>query len=368
MKKILRLVFINIVVFFSILVLINISLIVIYKSYNLIKPDKELRSGLPNYTNIKWAGAHFKEFNNLPAEYRSYTGWRRLPFKGETINIDKNGVRSTRLPEADPDSLPFAVFTGGSALWGTGANDDSTIPSMFTAVSENKYYSLNFGESGYNAFQGYLFLKIQVMNGLKPGVIVAYDGANETDGLRRGNRIFSHSRENQIKLAVKGLDRGDNLSLRHFFADPVIAFINIFKTKFHKTTAGDFDLSDERVDSVAAVFLRSWKSVKELADQNQALFVGVLQPTIYRGNPRIDHLIADKSLESVYIAFYNAVLKKLKEPEFIELSENVLDLGNAFDTDEYIYIDDVHVSPNGNRIAAERIYSFVMDLKQKKTE
>jgi hypothetical protein len=364
MKKILKLVLINIAVLLTILILLNISAVIIYKSYKFLRPLNDHRSSLPNYADISWAPVHFKEFNNLPAEYRSYTGWRRLPFKGETINIDKNGVRSTLQPAAFADTLPVVVFTGGSALWGTGSDDNNTIPSMFTKISDNKYYPINFGETGYNAFQGFIFLKTQIMNGLKPAVIVAYEGANEIDALRKGNRVFAHTRENQIKEAIKGIDRGDDLSMKHYFIDPVLSFVNKFTTKLHKTTAGDFDLSTARVDSVATIFLRSWIAVKELADQNNALFIGVLQPTIYRGNPRKDHLSADPIMQKVYLSLYNAVLMKLKEPEFTGLSGCVLDGENFFNGDDYIFIDDVHVSPSGSRIAAEKIYSFLQELKQ----
>ena len=35
------------------------------------------------------------------------------------------------------------------------------------------------------------------------------------------------------------------------------------------------------------------------------------------------------------------------------------DLTSVFDRDEYIYVDYAHVSPNGNRYAAERILSVI---------
>jgi hypothetical protein len=363
MKKILRLIFINIAILLTILIFLNISSILIFNVYNLLKSDFDPRSNLPNYKNITWAETHFKEFKNLPSVYRSYVGWRRLPFNGKTINIDERGIRSTFQPSSNSNSLPLVTFTGGSALWGTGSDDNNTIPSLLTEISGGKLHALNLGESGYNSFQGYLFLKLQVMNGLIPNIIVSYDGANEIDALNRGNRIFSHARENQINAAIKGLDRNEVLTLRHYFIDPLIAFINKFKAKFYKNTTDNYDLSTERLDMVASAFLNSWKSINDLADQNQAVFIGVLQPTIYTGNPRTDHLKIDNSLEPVYHAFYKTVIKKLKDPEFIELSNCVLDLGKIFDSDEYIFIDEIHVSPNGNRIAASKIYNFILDHK-----
>ena len=364
MKKILRLVFINITVFLAILIFLNISAILVYRGYKMVKSDFDPRINLPNYKNISWAEIHFKEFKKLPAEYRSFVGWRRLPFTGKTVNINDKGIRYTLQPPVASDSLPLVVFTGGSALWGTGSDDNNTIPSLITEISGGKLYSLNLAESGYNAFQGYLFLKLQMMTGLVPDIIVAYDGANEIDALYRSNRPLSHSRENQMIKAMEGLDRDENLTLRHFFIDPLVFFINKLKTKFHKNTISDYVLSSERMDAVATDFLESWKSIKDLADQNNAIFIGVLQPTIYSGNPRTDYLNVDRSLEPVYRAFYATVLKELNEPEFRELSDCILDMEDAFDGNEYIYIDEVHVSPNGNRIAATKIYNFILNYNR----
>ena len=37
------------------------------------------------------------------------------------------------------------------------------------------------------------------------------------------------------------------------------------------------------------------------------------------------------------------------------------DLTDLFDRNEYIYVDYAHVSPNGNRYAAERILSIIVE-------
>jgi len=60
-----------------------------------------------------------------------------------------------------------------------------------------------------------------------------------------------------------------------------------------------------------------------------------------------------------YKIFYPAVLKLLQTPKYQELSNNVIVLTDAFDLEEYIYIDHCHVSPNGNKIIAEKIYNHI---------
>jgi len=70
-------------------------------------------------------------------------------------------------------------------------------------------------------------------------------------------------------------------------------------------------------------------------------------------------------MKSRYQDLYADIRLILKEPKYTELSSNILDLTSAFDGDEYIYIDDIHVSPNGNRIIADRIYKFILLMNQK---
>ncbi|MGQ9621728.1 MAG: hypothetical protein ACUVTX_12235 [Bacteroidales bacterium] len=101
-------------------------------------------------------------------------------------------------------------------------------------------------------------------------------------------------------------------------------------------------------------------STKKLADEIHASFLGILQPVAFRGRPRTDYLRIDNSMAPVYRAFYSTVLKKLNEPVYSELSKCVVDFENIFDGDEYIYIDEMHVSPQVNSIAAIMIYNIIL--------
>lgn len=358
MKKVLRLVFVNLAVFIGLVLLINLAAVIAFRSYRLLKPDNDPRSTLPNYDTVKWAAMHFTEFSRLPAVYRSYTGWRRLPFSGQTIKIDENGIRATSNSLKQRDSARLAVFLGGSALWGTGSDDGNTIPSHFSNSASGEYRSLNYGESGYNAFQGYLFLKLAVMKGLNPDLVVCYEGANEIDALLKRNRPISHSRENQISSALRGADRDEVLSLKHYFIEPVIVFTGKIKARNQKVTEADYDLSPERLEIVALNFLKSWESVMQLTQQNNGKFIGVLQPVAYRGSPAKDHIMLDETRGKAFGLFYSKVIDLLKKPEFSRLAQYVIDPFDAFDSKEYIYIDDVHVSPEGNRIIAGLVYDF----------
>jgi len=248
MRKLAKLIFINILVFLGLLLILNLSSILVFKIYKLNRPHRDLRVDLPNYKNIEWAAKHFKEFGNLPAEYRSFIGWRRLPFKGETINIDENGIRVTPQSDKVDNSSKLVVFLGGSAMWGTGSDDKNTIPAFFANLSKGKFRSINFAETGYNAFQDYLFLKIKTIEGLRPDFIISYDGVNEVDALNPSVNPFSHARENQIRQVLHDQDRNELLSFRHFLIEPLQLFISKFKVKLGlDSSVGNFYESNLRM-------------------------------------------------------------------------------------------------------------------------
>ena len=371
-KKLLKLIAINIVVLIGLLIALNFLAILIYQGSIITKPLNKIRSdirgGLPNYKNIDWAHKHFEEFKELPTDYRSYIGWRRLPYKGETISIDEQGIRNTPQSALATEKSPLVVFLGGSTMWGTGANDANTIPALFAKIAQGRYRTMNLGESGYNAFQGYLFLKLQIINGLAPDIVVSYDGVNDGCSLKSGLRPFGHQREDQIRNAMKGKDRKNEeiLSFNHFFLSPLKSFISEFKKTTFKV---EYDLSQERIEQTAKALLESWLSTKDLAEKHGADFVAVLQPNAAIGKPYLEYLKLDENEIKLYKLFYPAVLKLLQTPKYQKLSNNVIVLTDAFDRKEYIYIDSSHVSPNGNKIIATKIYNHINNsINNKKKE
>lgn len=351
----------------GILIFINLAAISIYQLTNsrifshINKSKMEPVWMLPNYKNMGWARTHFKEYFELKSEFRSYIGWRSLPYKGQTINIDEKGIRITPQSEFATEKSPLVVFLGGSSMWGYGADDANTIPALFAKNAKGRYRTMNLGESDYNAFQGYLFLKLQIIDGLKPDVVVSYDGINDAIVLMHGLRPFSHDKEDKIIAALKGMDTEQRkaLSFDHFFLEPIKSLISYYKSKYSDSKNNADFIPDALVEQTAKALLEGWLSTRDLAQQNGAYFVAVLQPNPAMGKPYLKHLKLDEAALTDYKIFYLAVLKLLQTPEYQKLRNNVLVLTDAFDSEEYIYIDHCHVSPNGNKIIAEKIYNHI---------
>jgi hypothetical protein len=372
--RLLKLATVNILVFLGMLIFINLAAISIYQLCNMkifSGFDTDPRSRLPNYKNIEWASIHFKELHELQREYRSYIGWRHLPYKGQTINIDEKGIRITPQSKLAKGDSPLVVFLGGSTMWGDGVDDANTIPALFAQIAKGRYRTMNLGETGYTAFQSYLFFKMQIIDGLKPDAVVSYDGVNDALALYPGLRPFSHLEESRIRKAMKEqhIKEEEALSFRHYFQDPLKCFISHYKITDSDSEDYYLFLSNDRIEKAAEALLEGWLSTKDLAEKNGAVFIGILQPNPAIGEPYGEHLKFKKEKYlPFYKNFYPAVLKLLKTPKYEEMSNNVIVLTNIFDLKEPIYIDDCHVSPNGNKIIAEKIYYYINNFADNKTK
>lgn len=372
-KKTIKLIGINVLVLFCLLICINLLLILavearsginkLFITFSINSKRVDSRAYLPNYKNISWAKKHFQEFHQLPTEYKSYIGWRRLPYQGETINIESNGIRYTPQSEFVNDSSLLVVFMGGSTMWGTGANDETTIPAFFSEISRGQYRTLNFGETGYRAFQDFIFLKQQFHKGLYPRIVISYSGYNESVGFRSELSAISHTREYQIRSVMQGQDtkRSDNLTFRNFFLGAIEDFIPKLQGKLKLQQQNDkrYDLSGERTKQVAKALLDSWMSTKSLVEENGALYIAILHPVAGVGSPKTDHLKIDQERIKMFSQLYPMILSLLSTTQYESLANNVIDLSGIFDREEHIYINFLHVSPNGNKIVAQAIYDYV---------
>ena len=68
-------------------------------------------------------------------------------------------------------------------------------------------------------------------------------------------------------------------------------------------------------------------------------------------------LVAPEIIGQQYKAVYPLIIKELEKKDL-----KYYNLLNVFDLDEWIYIDFVHVSPNGNKIIAENINRILRSL------
>ena len=72
---------------------------------------------------------------------------------------------------------------GGSSLWGFGARDDQTIPSLLARSLDEQGWRVelkNLAEIGYVSTQEVIALTRELQAGYRPDLVIFYDGVNDT--------------------------------------------------------------------------------------------------------------------------------------------------------------------------------------------
>lgn len=139
---------------------------------------KEVPAGAPRAAEPLLKQARFR--------WRPYVQWRHEPIESPGLSIDSSGVRRTwRAPSRPGGETPVRVFMmGGSTMWGSGVDDDETLPSQVAkALAEGEQPIdvdiTNWGEEGWVSRQSMIQLELELERGDLPQVVVFYDGIND---------------------------------------------------------------------------------------------------------------------------------------------------------------------------------------------
>ena len=241
-----------------------------------------------------------------------------------------------------------------------------TIPSLFVK-QHPEYRGYNFGKSGYTSHQNLNVLMEKLLDGLRPDVVVFYNGVNEVRECRRELRAYSHVRDAQIRELLDDhpwnfRNPKSYLSLLYpakTFLDQALGSLSYRLAR--PQSFFDCDQNPEKAAAVARLLLWDWTAAKDLVEDYGGRFIGVLQPVVYFSHTRTDHITVDEERRPEIRRSIRASSTSSRA-NFPQLQENFLDLRNAFDQDAYIYIDFCHVSPNGNQLIAARIGTELLYL------
>jgi hypothetical protein len=310
-------------------------------------------AALPNYAGVDWARTHFEEFSALSSRYISYIGWRREPFQGRTITLTGPYAQRATVGTADAGK-PSVYFFGGSTMWGTGADDANTIPSLVTQLG---YRSANYGESAYTAHQSLVLLVQLLQEGHRPNVVVFYDGVNDVAHKCRSELTpTSHAREGQIR-SVLAASKSENVYGLKYMADPLIAFAGVISSRLSLLTRGSGHRDGQfachsdvaRAQQIADNLIQDWDVARRLVESYGGKFIGILQPVAYYSDTKLDHIRLSVNQKKQFQAVYPLIRLKMAE------RPGLYDFTGVLDHPEYIYIDFCHVSPNGNRHIAQKL-------------
>lgn len=359
---------INIVILLSILFFANAlsyGILLIYQliAYQVAASHKESKSKLPNYQDDPdLAKVHFQEFVRLPAQYEPFVGWSRKPFEGKTITVDLNGdrIHTNQTLDGLENGATSVHFFGGSTMWGTGANDEETIPATFNLETGVPTY--NLGESGFNSRQSLArLIQLVTIHDEPVNSAVFYDGVNEVLSLCRSeHQVGDHIRTYQMRKMVNENANARPLSEFSRYLD--FAFIRGTKLlvfgisqTFSDNQRWDCDSQPEKAREVAESLVETWEIAHYISEKKGITFIAILQPVAFFEEPRLDHLSHIKKEDNPLAEQFKAVYPLVQELMQERQHDWIKDYTEIFSTDEYIYIDFCHVSAFGNSLVARQI-------------
>ena len=346
-----------------------------YRVYNSLfsrpaQPAADPRASSPFYRTQPWATQYWREFLlSRQMRYHSFVLYRRAPFKGETINIDQEGIRLTPGAECGPNA--FKVFTfGGSTMWGTGSPDWGTIPNYLQKgmgkLKHGPICVVNFGESGYMSTQSVIELMLQLQSGNIPNLTLFFDGVNDIYTAYQSGRPGVHENFDQVaaKFERQGISKKRQflelleLSSLHPLT---VSLITKLRQEVPSTpkflTYETMGIDAENLsNSIIQTYLSNYKIVDGLAQKYGFKSFFFWQPHITVGAKPLttEECELKQSLDPALAKLYLLVYRKIEllVPEY----KNLIYIATIYDYYKpLLWLDDAHVTPRGNELIAQKM-------------
>jgi lysophospholipase L1-like esterase len=346
------------------------------------------------YQGMPWAAQYFKDLADCAAQSRRHHQPRYSRYVLQDINEDcstptvnyANRIRKTRTPPDAPAGArvyEVAMF-GGSTMEGQGAIDDETIASWFSTLAnaapgEAIYHVTNYGVGGYTFTQGVVKLITLLREGRHFDDVIFYDGDNDVDYAYNLNEPGALEEEDLVRARLEGslwdrLAQFGKTQLNHcvlcmggvmlarntpFIKDHVTPYFVKVRDAIHfkKGVASNEDVAPF-AQQIADYYVQSHQLLARVAEAYHLRYLDVWQPSLMYETgyapgeamlARIDTRLTDARLRQLYtLSRDRTVAARL---------DNFLDLSHVLEgRSKAVYLDAVHLSGEGNRIVASRIF------------
>ncbi len=315
------------------------------------------------YHNAPWVNALVAEWkpSNI-FSYQAYVGWERKPFQGQAINIDASGVRRTTPSHCDDDHAFHIWMFGGSTIWGAGVPDWLTIPSQLAAKYEQAGRPVcvkNFGEKAWVNTQEMVKLTLELKRAArKPDLVVFYDGPADVYETYQSGQAGLHQNFDDTRQTLEGRASSGSGGFRYLLETNTAKVFLQKKNSGKKSSARD-------VEALASATLRCYfdnvRLIQALGREYQFQPVFFWEPALSTGNK---HLTPDEEASRAAARKQTPGLEELNQTTYALLLTQarppVFPIADALDSaTETIYFDEAHVTAEGNRLVAERMYATI---------
>jgi lysophospholipase L1-like esterase len=324
------------------------------------------------YGGAEWSIPYFDEFNrSVRVDWAPHVGWWQRPLRGSYVTIDERGLRATPGErEAGPDAVRILCF-GGSTMMGMGARDDHTIPADLARRLRALGYAVavtNVGQLGHNSTQEAMSLHRLLKEGVRPDIVVFYDGINDMvcaeqtgapdrvmhEASRRSefNLLYTDRRRDLIQAALIGAMPRTVRRLRDLTGLPLRGPLP--RTVVDLAAIDLTELARQVVDIYAA----NLRLVRLLGESYGFRPIFFWQPVITSKRVKTaDELFFEAEFTRDLAArrrLYDAVIAAYRRHPELSAAADAVDLSRLFDDHvEPVYIDLYHLSETGNAAVAE---------------
>lgn len=321
---------------------------------------------LPAYANLPDREQFWKDFDQHQVHFEPYVHWAGYPFNTKYVNVEANGLRRTiKHPHAHAKKV---FMMGGSTLWGTGATDDTTIPSFLQASLGPNYDITNFGETAYVSTQEFNQLLKTLADGDIPDYVIFYDGNN--DGYA-GAYSPGRPRDPQSVRTKMAVQEQANDHLASHLVYDLYEHSNYSKI-FYNLKQRRLALWDETIagrepalaKKVVDYYETNIRQIKALAKEYHFKVYFFWQPNLF--NP----LRKPVSYENDFLQEASPVFVESQRQVYLEAKkrlehrqrEGVFFIGDVFNgISGPVYLDWSHISPAGNEIIAGAIFNSIKE-------
>ena len=335
-----------------------------------------------SYRDEDWADDYFHEYQNLKSRWAPYVHWSVKPYRGRLITVDEKGLRHTWQPPAGSagGQKRRLYFFGGSTVFGTGARDDWTIPSLLAKrLSENgmDVEMVNFGQPGHASTQGIITFFEQLKTRPIPDIALFYDGLNEIIHAEATGRVGSlfkeenrrqefnllsdERRKDLVREAIATLTPRTRRRLRGL--GKILGLPQGQDTNYVKFACQDIPrLSSD----IMQYYAENVRNIRAVACNRGITVRFVLQPSLFGKKSMTDHeaghLFDAAPAPELRIPLFEAAYDAWRRNPLLSGNADTIDLGALFDDrEEGIFCDPFHLVESGNETVADVLFPHVVE-------
>ncbi len=322
------------------------------------------------YKDKPWAAQYWREFQlSKRQQYKPYVVWRRAPFKGKYINVDENGLRRTVNPDCSLGARQIWTL-GASTLWGMGAPDDQTIPSILSreyARAVGPVCVTNFAESAWVSSQNVIELEIALKHAARPpDLVIFYDGLADVLPVYQSGSPDVHFGFEKVRSLVEA-GQAKRSSFAYVKETGTWRLITSIMTEVASTknTHAPTRRQSPNVDNLAKKTVENYRAnmkvVAALSAEYGFPYISFWEPMALSGNkpltPAERDLLASIERETPGLP---ELTRRTYDLMFSANDLHITDISDTFDhSNSDIYMEVGHITPEGNRQVALRILDFL---------